>query len=261
MLKDSRPPSGRSRPRLSRGNGVSGSVVTVVRADGPGRPSAMTEVTRILAAIDQGDRAGRRATPPAGLQRAAQAGGRKADAAKLGADARRHGPGPRGIPAAGRSRRLPTLERPRPLLRSRGPGHAPHPRRQRPPQAGPESAAQASQRQPLDAVATPEIERRDRWPSTRHCESWPRPTPSRPAWSSCAYFAGLTGEQAAKVLDISPCHGRPPLGLRQGLAAERGPWPVIPCDPRSFLRIRDAFAGRFALLLLETMASEPGEPR
>ena len=42
-------------PLSSRGNGVSGSVVTVVRADGPGRPSAMTEVTRILAAIEQGD--------------------------------------------------------------------------------------------------------------------------------------------------------------------------------------------------------------
>src|SRR5205814_1715788 len=42
-------------PGLSRGNGVSGSVVTVVRADGPGRLSAMSEVTRILAAIEQGD--------------------------------------------------------------------------------------------------------------------------------------------------------------------------------------------------------------
>src|SRR5438046_3918188 len=42
-------------PGLSRGNGVSGSVVTVVRADGLGRPAAMTDVTRILAAIDQGD--------------------------------------------------------------------------------------------------------------------------------------------------------------------------------------------------------------
>jgi RNA polymerase sigma factor (TIGR02999 family) len=42
-------------PLVSRGNGVSASVVTVIRADGLGRPSAMTEVTRILAAIEQGD--------------------------------------------------------------------------------------------------------------------------------------------------------------------------------------------------------------
>src|SRR6516162_75761 len=41
--------------RLSRSHGASGSVVAVVPADGPGRPSAMTDVTRILAAIDQGD--------------------------------------------------------------------------------------------------------------------------------------------------------------------------------------------------------------
>src|SRR5947209_2183790 len=32
-----------------------GLVETVVRVDGPGRPSAMTEVTRILAAIERGD--------------------------------------------------------------------------------------------------------------------------------------------------------------------------------------------------------------
>ena len=36
--------------------------MTVVRADGPGWLSAMTEVTQILAAIEQGDPAGRRAT-------------------------------------------------------------------------------------------------------------------------------------------------------------------------------------------------------
>jgi RNA polymerase sigma factor (TIGR02999 family) len=42
-------------PRSSRSNGVSGSIVTVVKADGSGRPSAMTEVTQILAAIEQGD--------------------------------------------------------------------------------------------------------------------------------------------------------------------------------------------------------------
>jgi len=42
-------------PGMSRGNGVSGSIVTGVRADGLGRPSGMTEVTQILAEIEQGD--------------------------------------------------------------------------------------------------------------------------------------------------------------------------------------------------------------
>src|SRR5262245_12777742 len=41
--------------RTDRRHGVSGSVVSLVRADGQGRPSAMTEVTRILAAVEQGD--------------------------------------------------------------------------------------------------------------------------------------------------------------------------------------------------------------
>src|SRR5246500_4867289 len=42
-------------PLSSRGNGVSGSVWAIVCADGLGRPSAMTEVTRILSAIELGD--------------------------------------------------------------------------------------------------------------------------------------------------------------------------------------------------------------
>src|SRR5262249_12980478 len=40
---------------VTRSRGAAVSVVTMVRAEGPGRPSAMTEVTRILAAIEQGD--------------------------------------------------------------------------------------------------------------------------------------------------------------------------------------------------------------
>ncbi len=42
-------------PELSRGSGVSGSVETATRVDGSGRPSAMSEVTQILATIEQGD--------------------------------------------------------------------------------------------------------------------------------------------------------------------------------------------------------------
>ena len=42
-------------PVLTRSDGASVPVVIVARADGPGRPSAMTEVTRVLAAIEQGD--------------------------------------------------------------------------------------------------------------------------------------------------------------------------------------------------------------
>ena len=42
-------------PGSSRGDGASGSVGAVTRADGPGWPLSMNEVTRILSAIEQGD--------------------------------------------------------------------------------------------------------------------------------------------------------------------------------------------------------------
>ena len=59
-----------------------------------------------------GDRAGRpaggRAAPAAGLRRAAQAGRAEAGPGEARPDAPGHGPGPRGVPAAGRTARRPS---------------------------------------------------------------------------------------------------------------------------------------------------------
>ena len=55
MLKAGDPPSGQSRSGPARRKVISALIAIVVRKDGPGRLSAMTEVTRILAAIEQGD--------------------------------------------------------------------------------------------------------------------------------------------------------------------------------------------------------------
>jgi DNA-binding GntR family transcriptional regulator len=49
-----RPESGLAGTEPHR-SGVSPSVALVAQADGRGRPSAMTEVTQILASIEQGD--------------------------------------------------------------------------------------------------------------------------------------------------------------------------------------------------------------
>ena len=64
----------------------------------------MNDVTRILSAIEQGDPQGGRAAPAAGLRRAPQARRAEAGAGEARADAPGHGPGPRGLPPAGRRR-------------------------------------------------------------------------------------------------------------------------------------------------------------
>ena len=42
------------------------------------------------------------------------------------------------------------------------------------------------------------------WPSTRPWTDSPRPTRGRPSWSNFRFFAGLTGREAAEVMNISP---------------------------------------------------------
>ena len=61
----------------------------------------MNDVTHILSAIEQGEPTGRRATPAAGLRRAAPAGRGEAGPGEARPDPPGHGPGPRGLSAAG----------------------------------------------------------------------------------------------------------------------------------------------------------------
>ena len=116
------------------------------------------------------------------------------------------------------------LGRPRPLLRRRRRGHAPHPRRQRPPQAAGTSTAADRDRVDLDepAVAAPTTAgRRPAGPRRGPRPRWPREDPVKAELVKLRYFAGLTLEEAAAGLGISPGHRQAALGLRPGLAVRR----------------------------------------
>src|SRR5262249_9129182 len=112
-----------------------------------------------------GHRAGRprggRAAPAPGVRRAEAAGRPAAGARAAGADLAGHGAGPRGVCAAGGGEPAPALERPRPLLRRGGRGHAPHPRR-----AGPTEAGGQARRRPA-ACWAPRRSRCTRGPARR----------------------------------------------------------------------------------------------
>ena len=75
------------------------------------------------------------------------------------------------------------------------------------------------------------------WPSTRHCKSWPRPSPIKARLVELRYFAGLTGEQAAKVLDISPATADRHWAYARAWLRERGSRPVISWLQEHFLKI------------------------
>ena len=226
--------SGQWRFGVGRDRGTSGWPGTTVRHD-RSDPDPLGDRA--------GRPAGRRATAPAGLRRAAQAGRAEAGSGEAGADPPGHGPGPRGLSAAGRSRRPSFLE-------DRGHFFAAaaqamrrilvdNARRKRAQKRG-----DGLRRQPLEAVAAPEIDE-ELLALDEALQKLAEAEPIKARLVELRYFAGLTGEQAAKVLGISPGDGRPPLGLRQGLAAERGPRPVIPRPSGSFREFRDAFAGPF----------------
>ena len=166
----------------------------------------MNDVTRILSAIEQGDPKAAERAPAAGLRRAAQAGRPAAGPGEARPDAPGHGPGPRGVPPAGRTPRTPGLGQPRPLLRRRGRGHAPHPRRERPPQGEPRSAAGAGSGSTSTRPSSPtdEPRRRPAGPRRGPRRSWP-PTDPRPAeLVKLRYFAGLTDRARPPRPSASP---------------------------------------------------------
>ena len=166
----------------------------------------MTDVTRILSAIEQGDPQAAEQLLPlvydelrklAAQKLAQEKPGQTLQATALVHEAylRLVGGGPG-----------PALEQPRPLLRRRGRGHAPHPRRERPPQAGREA-----RRRRCSAWTSIEIDAGRR---RRRTTSWPldealdaagqRRSRGRAELVKLRYFAGLTVEEAAEALGISP---------------------------------------------------------
>ncbi len=211
-------------PGLSRGNGVSGSVVTVVRADGPGRPSAMTEVTRILAAIEQGDPQAAEQLLPLVYERAAPAGRPEARPRDARPDPPGHGPGPRGVSPPGRRGPGPALEQPRPLLRRRGRGHATHPGRQRPPEASLKHGGDRQRVELSTAIGSPaQTAGRDRRPRRCALTASPRTMPRqaelvklrllrRPVRGRSGRAPGHLSLSRLPALDLRPCLAWSPNG-------------------------------------------------
>ena len=184
----------------------------------------MTDVTRILSAIEQGDPQAAEQLLPLVYDELRKLAAQKLAQEKPGPDAPGHGPGPRGLPAAGGRREGPALEQPRPLLRRRGRGHAPHPRRERPPQAEPRSAAAAGGASTSTSVDSPRIRPADDLLAARRGpgRGWPAEDPA----GGRAGQAPLLRRPDASTrpptaLGISPRTADRLLGLRPGLAATR----------------------------------------
>src|SRR5262249_37177373 len=140
------------------------------------------------------------------------------------------GPGPRGLPPAGRGQPAPRLERPRALLRRGGRGHAPHPH-----QPGPRPAPAEVRWEPW-----PGRSRRPRRAGHRPRRAPPRPgrrprppRPLPPPGRGAGEAAVLRRPHPARVRRrprASPTVGRPALGLRPGLAG-RCPRPRLTRPP------------------------------
>ena len=177
----------------------------------------MSEVTRILSAIEQGDR--RRPSTCCRWSTTNCAGWLPSTWPTRSRGKRYgHRPGPRSLPPAGRQADEPRLGGPGPLLRCRRGGHAAHPGRERPPQAEPQA-----RRRP-GAAGTARGGMGGRPSPARTCSPWTRrwtgsrpKTRSRPTWSSSATSPACPAQAA--LPSASRAHGRPVLGVRTRLAS------------------------------------------
>ena len=93
----------------------------------------MSEVTRILSALEQGDPHAAEQLLPLVYEELRKLAAQKMAQEAAGPHASANRPGPRGVPAPG-GRTVRYVGGPRPLLRRRRGSHAPHPGRERPPQ-------------------------------------------------------------------------------------------------------------------------------
>ena len=165
----------------------------------------MTDVTRILLAIEQGDPKAAEQLLPLVYDElrklAAQKLAQEKPGQTLQATALVHEAYLRLV-GGGRG---PALGRPRPLLRRRRRGHAPHPRRQRPPQAAPSSAAAGRQRVDLERAepAVADASDEDLLALDEALTGWPARAREAAELVKLRFFAGLTLDEAAAALGLA----------------------------------------------------------
>ena len=185
----------------------------------------MSDVTRILTAIERGDPAAAQELLPLVYEELRRLAAQRL-ARGAGTDAPGHRPGPRGVPAVGRLRR-PGMERPQPFPRRRGRGHAAHPGRQRPPQEG-RAARGGLRRVDLDSVdppADPEGAPADDLLALDEALSrLAEQDRVKAELVKLRYYAGLSVEEAGRALGISR-HRRALLGLCPVVALRRAARP------------------------------------
>ena len=164
----------------------------------------MSDVTRILAAIERGDPRAAEQLLPLVYDELRKLAAAEAGPGEARPDAAGDGAGARGLSAAGGRRQGAALGQPRALLCRRGRGDAADPGRQCPPQA----ATQARRRPPAGRTGSA-VDLAGRTPGPTNCWRWTRRSTNWPANDrqtaelvKLRYFAGLTIEQAAELLGI-----------------------------------------------------------
>ena len=195
----------------------------------------MNDVTRILSAIEQGDPQAAERLLPAGLRRAAQAG-RPAGWPRR-SPARRSRPPPWSTrptsgwsaptePGAGTA--AATSSPPRPRRCAASWSTTPAARRAR--SAAAAAGASSSTLVDLAGRAAPAD---DLLALDEALDRLAAEDPQAAELVKLRYFAGLTIEEAAEALGISPAHRRPPLGLRPRLARSPARAAASRTGPRS----------------------------
>ena len=184
----------------------------------------MNDVTRILSAIEQGDPQAAEQLLPLVYDELRKLAAAEAGPGEARADAPGHGPGPRGLPAAGGRGAGPALGQSPALLRRRRRGHAAHPGRERPPQEAAEARRRAAAGR-LDLAQLGSVSpAEDLLDLDDALDAWPPRTRRPPSSSSCVLRRPVS-RGGGRDGGPEPVRRLQALGLRPGLAApppERG---------------------------------------
>ena len=223
----------------------------------------MTDVTRILSAIEQGDPQAAEQLLPLVYDElrklAAQKLAQEKPGQTLQATALVH---EAYLRLVGRGQ-SPALGRPGPLLRRRGRGHAPHPGRAAPAASGREKHGGDLRRVDLDDVdlAGRGAARGPAGPGRGPRRSSPPSDPAKAELVKLRYFAGLSIEEAARALGISPATAERHWALRPRLALPRRSADGEPADAAEFFPCPVSHLGPFLALSVDGRIEPCGEVR